>query len=290
MGSVTMPDVPRDREASHPYCHVASHQTGTNASAFIRRLADGVPQFGRGKVTQSRRPIMIHRSLSFAAIAAGVFLAAAYGVPDTPQAPRQRILFEDHFNGKLGDGWFWVHEDKENWRIEGGKLQIRATGGSSFREDHDGKNYLLRTPPDVKDGELSIEAYVENKPTDQWEYAGLYWFYDDDHYVSLNKERNNYGHRTSIMFGIEKDGKGVTSFPAPTYEAEGVWLRFRVKGTQIIGEYRAQSTDPWREVGHGELPVKGPPRVGFHAGRAPKKELNRWASFSHFKIADLVKE
>jgi hypothetical protein len=49
-------------------------------------------------------------------------------------------------------------------------------------------------------------------------------------------------------------------------------------------------TDPWREVGNGELPVKGSPTVGFHAGYAPKKELNRWASFSHFKIAELMKE
>ena len=49
-------------------------------------------------------------------------------------------------------------------------------------------------------------------------------------------------------------------------------------------------TDPWREVGDGELPVKGPPTVGFHAGYAPKTELNRWASFSHFKIAELGKE
>jgi hypothetical protein len=233
---------------------------------------------------------VIHRSLSFAAVAVGVFLSIALGGPGAGNAPHERVLFEDQFNGKLGDGWSWVYEDKENWRIEGGKLQIRATGGSSFRQEHNGKNYLLRTPPDVKTGELSVEAYIENKPTEQWEHAGLYWFYDDDHYVILNKERNNYEHRTSIMFGVEKDGKGGPSFPDPTYEAEGVWLRFRVKGTHIVGEYRATPTDPWREVGHGELPVNGPPRVGFHAGYAPKKDLNRWASFSHFKMAELAKE
>ena len=64
----------------------------------------------------------------------------------------------------------------------------------------------------------------------------------------------------------------------------------RVNGTYIVGEYRATPTDPWHEVANGELPEKGPPTVGFHAGYAPKKELNRWASFSHFKIAELAKE
>jgi hypothetical protein len=234
---------------------------------------------------------MIHRSLSFAAVAAVVFLSLAHGAPGAADAPRERVLFEDQFNGKLGDGWSWVYEDKENWRIEGGKLQIRATGGSNFMKEHDGKNYLLRTPPDVKAGELSVEAFIENKPTEQWEHAGLMWYYDDDHYVILNKERNNYGHKTSIMFGVEKDGKIVSpSFPDPAYEAEGVWLRFRVNGQHIVGECRAVPSDPWREVGHGELPVKGPPMVGLHAGYSPRKELNRWSSFSHFKIAELAKE
>jgi beta-xylosidase len=219
-------------------------------------------------------------------MAAVVFLSIAYGAGD---APRERVLFEDQFNGKLGDGWSWLYEDKENWRVEGGKLQIRATGGASFMKEHTGKNYLLRTPPDAKAAELSVEAYVENKPTAQYEHAGLMWFYDDDNFVVINKEC--FGGKASIIFFVEKDSKPVphkkTEIP---YEAEGVWMRFLVNGTHIIGEYRALPTDLWREVGHGELPVKGPPTVGFHAGYAPKKESNRWASFSQFKIAELAKE
>ena len=232
---------------------------------------------------------MIHRSLSFAAVAAGVFLSLALGAPGAGDAPRERVLFEDQFNGKLGDGWSWLYEDKENWRVEGGKLQIRATGGASFMKMHTGKNYLLRTPPDVKTGELSVEVYVENKPTAQYEHAGLMWFYDDDNFVVINKEC--FSGKASIICFVEKDSKPVPHKQTEIlYEAEGVWMRFRVEGKHIVGEYRAAPTDPWREVGHGELPVKGPPTVGFHAGYAPKKELNRWASFSHFKIAELVKE
>jgi hypothetical protein len=233
---------------------------------------------------------MIHRSLLFAALAAGVFLSVAIGAPGAGDAPRERVLFEDQFDGKLGDGWSWLYEDKENWRIEGNRLQIRATGGASFMKEHDGRNYLLRTPPDVKTGELSVEAYVENKPTAQYEHAGLQWFYDDDNFVVINKEC--FGGKASIICFVEKDGIPVRGPRSPEihWDAEGVWLRFRVNGNHIVGECRAVPTDPWREVGNGELPVKGPPTVGFHAGYAPKKELNRWASFSHFKIAELAKE
>lgn len=114
------------------------------------------------------------------------------------------------------------------------------------------------------------------------------WFYDDDNFAVINKEC--FGGKASIIFFVEKDGIPSPKFPDIPYEAEGVWMRFRVNGKHIVGEYRAVPTDPWHEVGNGELPVKGPPTVGFHAGYAPKKDLNRWASLSHFKIAELAKE
>ena len=103
---------------------------------------------------------------------------------------------------------------------------------------HTGKNYLLRTPPDVKDGELSIEVYVENKPTAQYEHAGLMWFYDDDNFVVINKECFS-GKPTVICF-VEKDGIPVPKKESPEilWDAEGIWMRFRVKGTHIVGECR----------------------------------------------------
>jgi hypothetical protein len=199
------------------------------------------------------------------------------------------VLFEDAFDkSKLGEGWSWVYEDKPNWKMDNGKLQIHATGGSSFMAEHNGKNYLLRTPPPLTEGEVSFELYVENKPAAQWEHAGLYWFFDDDHYVILNKE-SVHG-KPTLLFMIERDGKPVTSFPDIAYESEGVWMRFRVTGTRITGEYRATPNDKWTTLGSGELPVKGEGKVGLHAGYTPKTELDRWASFSHFKISKITKE
>lgn len=230
---------------------------------------------------------MIRRSFLFVAVAAVISLALS---DHAGEAPGGKVLFEDHFDGKLGEGWSWVYEDKDNWRIHDGKLQIRATGGSSFMKEHDGRNYLLRTPPASKTGEIAIEVYVENKPTEHWEHAGLLWFYDDDHYVILNKEHVWEAGVVNVLFMVEKDGKPVGSGPEIHYKGEGVWLRFRVAGTHIVGEYRATAAEPWHEVGAGELPEKGPPLVGVHAGYSPKKDLERWSSFSHFKITEVEKE
>jgi hypothetical protein len=228
------------------------------------------------------------RTLGLSMIVAGTLLWVARSQIRAEDNTHEKVLFEERFDGKLGQGWSWLYEDKENWRIAGGKLQIRATGGSSFMKDNNGKNYLLRTPPALKNGELIVEAFVENHPTSQYEHAGLNWFYDDDHYVILNKEC--FGAKAEILFMIEKDAKPITHFGGFPCETDGVWMRFRVSGTHISGEYRSTPADAWRACGDGELPVKGPPTVGVHAGYAPKKEVNRWTSFSHFRFLESTKQ
>ena len=42
-----------------------------------------------------------------------------------------------------------------------------------------------------------------------------------------------------------------------------------------------------REAGSRELPIHGESKIGLHGGYAPKKETERWASFSHFRILQI---
>jgi hypothetical protein len=92
-------------------------------------------------------------------------------------AEHQRVLFEDEFAGKPGDGWSWVYEDPPNWKVVAGKLQIRPTGGSSWQKNRDGRNYLVRTPPVVQGGELPVHGlariclhagYAPKNDPDRW--------------------------------------------------------------------------------------------------------------------------
>jgi hypothetical protein len=197
----------------------------------------------------------------------------------------ERVLFEDAFQGKLAEGWEWVHEDPANWRIKDGKFQIRATGGSAWAGNTDGKNYLLRKLPEVTEGELAVEVYAENRPTAPFEHVGIWWYADDDNYVTLNKEQ--FTKEPKIIYVVERKGKGEPPYAEIPYAAEGVWLRLRFSGTKIIGQYRATPHDEWKTAGSRERPA-GVGRIGIKGGYAPKKETDRWASFSHFRIVQIT--
>ena len=140
----------------------------------------------------------------------------------------------------------------------------------------------MRQPPEVKEGELAIEIFAENKPTNAFEHVGLWWYYDDDNYVTLNKEQ--FGGRQEVLFVVEKEGKGQPPYGQIPYAGEGIWLRLVVSGGKITGQYRATPQDDWQTAGSRDLPAQGEPQIGLHGGYAPKKELERWVSFSGFRV------
>src|SRR5262249_15203057 len=103
-----------------------------------------------------------------------------------------------------------------------------------------------------------------------------------------NKEM--FGGKQEVLFVVEKDGKGRPPYGQIPYEGEGIWLRLRVAGKTITGEYRATRDDAWKIAGSRELLVHGQPFIGLHGGYAPKKDAERWASFSHFRVLRLKAE
>ena len=45
-------------------------------------------------------------------------------------AAEPKVLFEDKFDTKLGDGWTWLRENPKAWRIGDGGLKIRVRAGA----------------------------------------------------------------------------------------------------------------------------------------------------------------
>jgi regulation of enolase protein 1 (concanavalin A-like superfamily) len=200
----------------------------------------------------------------------------------------ERVLFEENFQEKLGDGWSWLYEDPAAWRIEGGKLQIQPTGGSPWEGSRDGKNYLLRKPPEPQAGDLAVEVLVEHRPTQPFEHAGIMWYYDDDNYVTLNKE--SFGGKQVALFVVEKDGKGQPPYGEIPYQDEAIWLRLRVSAKTITGQFRASTKEEWRTAGSRALQFQGKPSIVMHAGYGPKNDKDRRVSLSRFKILRIVNE
>ena len=41
----------------------------------------------------------------------------------------ERIIFEDNFENKLAEGWSWLRENPDHWRIQNNGLEIRVVPG-----------------------------------------------------------------------------------------------------------------------------------------------------------------
>ncbi len=98
-------------------------------------------------------------------------LSALFGTSAVAAEP-PKVLFEDHFAGKLGEGWQWIRERPEHWRIADGSLIIDTLPGSYWLKENSGQNTLLRKPPASLEEGFTIEVHLDKSPKGQWEHAG----------------------------------------------------------------------------------------------------------------------
>ena len=211
-------------------------------------------------------------------------LAAALGA--VVAADKEHVLFTEPFDGKLADGWFWVREDPKAWKIDKGSLVVRTSMGSLWQNQNNNRNLLLRKPPAAKNSRLLIEVRVENEPSNGFEHAGLVWYYDDDNYAILVKEKVGAG--PIIQLVSETQGRPKVGFAQKPYKGKTVWLRMEVSGGRIRGQYRATEKDTWQTLGQCDLPGKGEAQFGLLTGYAPKN-VEHFARFSKFRILREVK-
>jgi len=196
----------------------------------------------------------------------------------------EKPLFTEAFMDKLADGWTWVREDPKGWRLDKGTLIVRTSTGGLWQKDNDGRNILLRTPPKVQDGKLAAEVLVDIEPTNLFENAGLIWYYDDDNYVIMVKER--IGKEIHMQLVAEKDAKLDAGFHKTFNEAKTVWFRMVVENGKVTGSYRVSSKEDWVTVGQCSLPVRGEPKVGLTTAYAPK-DAEHFTRFSNFRILQI---
>jgi regulation of enolase protein 1 (concanavalin A-like superfamily) len=205
------------------------------------------------------------------------------GVTGADNPPKEKVIFEEQFTGKLGEGWSWIREDPRAWRIDKGALVLRALPGYLHAQYNDSRNVLLRALP-ASEHSLAIEVYVESEPKVQFEHAGVVWYVDDDHYVALFQEV--LGGKVELQMVAEKEGK--PRFAVAQHGAKGVWVRLLISAGTINGQYRSSETESWRDVGQFEVPAKVPARVGVMAGGATK-EAERYVRLRAFRILELIK-
>jgi len=199
---------------------------------------------------------------------------------ETKAAP---AAITDDFKGKLGDGWKWLRENKDGWKVTGAGLQVLIEPGNMWGPANNAKNVLLRPVPEAMQKNAEVSVQVAHKPQNRWEQANLVWYYSDGAMVKLGLEIENG--RTNIVMGREEGDKTKTIAIIP-YDGEAVQLRMVVKGEELTGSFRKPDAKEWTDAGKTTTPAP--------AGTAPQISLqfyqgvagsDRWATVNGFRLA-----
>jgi regulation of enolase protein 1 (concanavalin A-like superfamily) len=196
-------------------------------------------------------------------------------------ADRDKVLFEEHFDGRLQGGWQWVREDKSEWRIRDGQLEVRSQPGRIWG-GNDAKNVLLRDP--LKPQDLAASVTVAHKPGEKWEQAGLLWYVDDDNFVKLISEYIDG--KMYVVTAREQRAKGTVVGKIEVPSAN-IQLRLRVQAGRVTGQWRLKPGDSWSDAGTCEFDAKGEPRFGLFTQNGPRNET-RWVRFDDFAVCALA--
>jgi regulation of enolase protein 1 (concanavalin A-like superfamily) len=150
------------------------------------------------------------------------------------------VLFEEKFSNKLGEGWVWVREHRQAWRLNDGGLEIKVEPGNMWGPANDAKNVLVRPVPKNKD-HLEFTVTVRHNPTAQYEQVDLVWYYDDSHMVKLGQEMVDG--KLSIVMGREEKDRTRTIAIIPL-DSQQVELKLEKSGREIRGAFRTSTNQP----------------------------------------------
>jgi hypothetical protein len=180
------------------------------------------------------------------------------------------VLFEDCFDGKLGDGWRWLREDPQAWRIKDGALEIRVQPGVANTV----KNALVREAPDRSEGKHAFDVTVTNtvRPTQQYEQAGLTLYHDGKPVFKLVKELIN-----GELFIIP--GRVPMA-------SETVQLRLIVTADGWTAQFRPDGKGEFQTAATGKLPSPGKDEISIQCYNGPP-DAEHWIRFDDFRILRL---
>ena len=183
------------------------------------------------------------------------------------------VLFEDRFDGKLGEGWSWLREDPKTWRFRDKALEIRVEPGVADTV----KNALVREAPDRSKGKYAFEVTVTSlaQPIRQYEQAGLTLYHDGKPVFKLVKEL--------------VDGK-IWVVAAPNkvpMDAKTVQLRLIVTAEGFEAQFRPDGKGEFKTATQGKLPPPGKDQISVQCYQGPP-DAEHWFRFEDFRVLKLA--
>jgi hypothetical protein len=187
-----------------------------------------------------------------------------------PEAEPHAVLFEDRFEGGPAEGWAWLRENSQAWRIRDSALEIRVEPGVA----HNVRNALVRKAPDRSEGRFAIDVTVTNTatPTQQYEQAGITWYNDGKPVFKLVKEL--------------VDGQLVIIPGRKPISSKTVQLRLVVSGNSLTALFRPDGRGEFQTAATGTLPAPRNDQVSIQCYNGPP-DAEHWIRFDDFRILKL---
>lgn len=195
----------------------------------------------------------------------------------TEEAP-PGSLFNDPFDGELGDGWRWRSESPELWSLSDtpGWLTITAVDAP--------QNVLVRDAPN---GRFEVETAVRFDPTSNFQFAGVFVGSDTTSFIQLGRA---YCSSTDVPSFCIDDGvymdnvSNGENIPSSALQipagADVIHLRLVVDGESVSG-YVSGDGETWTLVGEQNRSGVST-EVGLIAGQALVEPAV--AEFDHFTL------
>jgi len=186
--------------------------------------------------------------------------------------------FKADFSKTLDKGWSFVREDKADWRLKDGNLQLLAQPTNIWgKANNKTENFLLRALPGPK---FTVEVTVDFNPRKEYEQAGLMLYVDDDNYVKFDRELFK-GQSCTLVLESKAKPKVVKKIP---FREGPLRLRLEIADGKVKAMVKAPDGKEW--TAHGETTLPGSNdkvKVGLFALLGDAK-APRWATFSDFVL------
>jgi len=190
------------------------------------------------------------------------------------------VDYRADFSKALDKGWSFVREDKADWRLKDGKLQLLAQPSNIWgKKNNKTENFLLRALPGPK---AAVEVTVDFNPRKEYEQAGLMIYLDDDNYIKFDRELYG-GQSCTLVLESKAKPKVVKKIP---FREGPLRLRLEISDGKVKAMVKAPGGKDW--TAHGETTLPGSSeevKVGVFALLGDAKNP-RWATFSDFELSE----
>ena len=208
-------------------------------------------------------------------------------VEPTPAA--LSTAFREDFAGtSLSQGWSWIREHPDSWSLadRSGWLSLSTGDFSMLRAGGDAP-LLIRAAPG---GDFELRTLVDFHPTQNFQFAGLVVYQDDDHFVALGRAfcgivppcvgDGVYLDNDEAMIAGVVNTLAAGNLP-PT---EPIWLRLIRQGSSYSGSWSLDG-EAWMPVG-STVANFDPTGVGLMATTSAGGAPPATAGFDIFEITE----